>query len=603
MVAVKNNRDIAFNKVVQRTVILGIIIGIVIGGAILFTLPSSQSEILTVQVDPGNDIMREQIFDYSSYTGSTHTRICQVTDFSTTPIIWFNGYGDEIHVDHQDTGGFKVSGTNYGVSIQMRFHILIDVYENATFTIGLSEVQGPATIRTIMGFVRSTTSYSETVNVEDGDNSDVIVHESLVPLRENSDSWILETRFTLEIRQEQTGSITVDSLSIDIDSLELVYPFQVQFYDQSGTNIYEDGGSYQGNINPLLNITDDSLNHSVIDRESLITGRANNGIVFLPEGNYTFGYGWGPYWSPQIVDSFSVVLQPGMAFRTDIYLMTSRLFIDMNQKLGVYVNIRGDIYTSEWEVHIYDELLPPNFFIYVPADCGEIEVTIQPTIMRTRRDPSIIVNVEGTNDYTVQANFPIFTFLFFGFDSAQLLLIIIIIGAIIASMISLQRLFDKQPVRNIISHQEFIPFILALIGYLTPWFVWNSMRFDGGVGSSQFEYLIITTGLAIKGGTDRLVTFIPIEYLSSVTSVQWIYWFPIAIIFLRLTNLLNTESKLGFYSPYIVMVIFGVMTLNGLSLYEVSIGPFFLMASLLVMILLKSSYGEQWLKKLKRDGE
>ncbi|MGY5872727.1 MAG: hypothetical protein RTV72_10815 [Candidatus Thorarchaeota archaeon] len=598
MVGAKNNRNVAFTKVVQRTIVLGIIIGVVIGGTILLSIPDSQSENLTLLVGRENEGDQEQSMEYMAYTGSNHTRICKVTDFSKKPIIWFKGYGDEIYVNHHDNG-FKASGTGYSIMIQMYFHILIDVYENVTFTIGVPEVHGTVRIMTQMRFVDSSISYSETVVLEDGYNSDVVIQESFAPLRENSNSWIIEAEFALMISQE-AGSISVDSLSIDIDSLDIVYPFQVQFYDQSGINIYDEGGSYQGNINPLLNITGDSLNHSVSNEIALVTGRANNGTVYLPEGNYTFGFGWGPYWSPEIIDSFSVEMTPGTAIKTDISLMTAKLFIEMEQRLEGWITIK-DI-SVEWEVNIHNDVLPHDFFIYMPADTGQIEVTILPFYLKNSQESTILFDIEGTNDYTIRAHFPIFTFFIFGFDSAQLLLTIIIIGTLIASFVSLHRLFDREPIRNMISHQEFIPFILVLVGNLTPWLISDTMTFDGNVGTYQFELLIIPLGVALVGGTDRLITFIPSDLLG-VTTIQWAFWIAIVIIFLRMARLLNTESKLGHYAPYLVMALFGVATMGGTTGYEVSIGPFFQVASLLVMILLRSRYGEHLMKKLKRNGD
>ncbi|MGY5880200.1 MAG: hypothetical protein RTV31_08115 [Candidatus Thorarchaeota archaeon] len=599
MVEAKNNRDIAFSKVVQRTVILGIIIGIVIGGAIISFVPTNQSEGLSVQQGPERVGELEQSVEHIPYTASNVTRILEATDFTRTPIVNFRGYGQEIYVDHLDSG-FRVSGRYYGLMIETYFHVIVDEYEKSNITIDISEVQGYGNIYLSMDYLDQSFWSEVDIELVDGQSGEITIEEELDFLQDYSDYSILEIHLGLFIRQESPGSITMNGIYVDVESATPIYPMRVQFNDQTGIDIFDNRYSDFLNYYPIMNLTEDSLIHSENQQKGIVTGRANNGVVYLPVGNYTFDYGWGPVDNSNFIDSISVEVLSDMSTVVEVGLETIRLFIDIVQNQPADVWIEDN--TIRYVFYKSDDLLPSDFFIYLPADLGQVGISIGSSITPNADDYEITLDLEGTSDYTIQASFPIFSFLIFGFNSGQLLLAIIVIGAIIASVISLQRLFDKQPIRNIASHKEFIPFIIAVLGNLAPWFLHDEMKFENGIWSYTFEWINLPTGLVFRGGTDRLVTIVSMEYLH-VYTVQWFYWFIIIIIALRVLNFWHSESELGLYAPYIVLAFFGASATGITSIGEVSIGPFLLFLSLLVMMLFQSKHGERLTKMLTRNGE
>jgi len=213
-----------------------------------------------------------------------------------------------------------------------------------------------------------------------------------------------------------------------------------------------------------------------------------------------------------------------------------------------------------------------------------------------------------------------FGFFFFAINTGQLVLAIIAIGAVIASMVSLHRLFDKQPIRNITSHSEFIAFILALVGFLAPWLSWDIVKFENGSRIYQFEWLINPLGLALEGGTDRLITSLPSEHIS-VTLVHFVFWMSLIAVGLRMVNLYRTETSQGFYAPYLVMALCGIghvvgtfapMLISALfgagalvtpSKYELSIGPFFSIAALFVAFLFRKDRWKRIVKAVWGKGD
>ncbi|MCK4567233.1 MAG: hypothetical protein KAU48_07980, partial [Candidatus Thorarchaeota archaeon] len=402
-------------------------------------------------------------------------------------------------------------------------------------------------------------TYDENVTVIDGQSSDIVIHTSLVRPNEESQTWCHETKLIVEISQEQAGSVTVENLSIDIDSLSPIYPFQVQFLDQDQNIIYDAPGSKFMMYHPTLYITNDTYPHTdYYQRDPYMKGRTNNGTAYLPAGNYTFLFAWDDSWIYQISNLTSVLLQPNTAIRMNVTLSTTRIYFEIEPELEVRLRIENNARS----VDIGPCIIPSDFYTYLPENASQIRMYLYPSYKRNSAFPSarysyIVVWNEGPKDYTIQSSFPFFAFFLFGINGTQLLLVIIAIGAIIASLVSLHRLFDKQPFRNIFSHPEFISFALALVGILAPWLSWDIVKFDNGIRSYQFEWLINPIGVALEGGSDRLITSIPSEHLN-VSTFHFVFWISLIAVGLRMMNVYYTETSFGFYAPYLVMGLSGV---------------------------------------------
>jgi hypothetical protein len=482
------------------------------------------------------------------------------------------------------------------------------------------DVQGTGQIRLPYEFWQTFLLEEKKIDLVDGQNSDIVIHE---PLGLISNSWCQESKLILEISQEQVGSITIESLSIDIDSHIPIYPFQVQFLDQNQSRIYDQAGSKFMMHHPALYIYNSSFHHYA-HYDGYIRGRGNNGMVYLPASNYTFRLAWDYFTSYDyinVIEEFSFLLQPNTASSMNITIATTRVYIEAQPEIEVYFRIDN---WGDWE-YIYPGILPSDFCLHFPENASMIRMYIYPSYTRNSVHPSIRSTMielisEEPRDFTIQINFPFFSFFSFAIQVGQLIFVLIVIGAIIASWISLNRLLDKQPTRNITSHPEFISFVLALLGLLSPWLSWDVVRFENGLRIYEFEWLVNPLGLAVEGGTDRLITSLLSEHIT-VNMVHFVFWISLIAVGLRIVNLYRTETSQGFYAPYVIMALcgvghiigtfaplfisalFGPGVIAGPDMYELSIGPFFSIAALLVAFLLRKDRWKRLTKGVWRKGD
>ncbi|MBD3159750.1 MAG: hypothetical protein GF309_13290 [Candidatus Lokiarchaeota archaeon] len=575
-----NHRE-AFERTILGTVVSGVILGLMIGFVFMLFVPRNPMD--TVVMEHGSEYRgnTSHTVEYYSDSGAMSTNILEITEFIDNGEVELKGRGEYIKIDDIE-GTTTISGFGLKLAIETYLSVLVYEYEEVVFTLDISVTSGTPDVRlTADSSLDSGIWFFEEYTLDKGDHV-LALEMEMDGIRSDADSLIWDTKLGVGIKLEDPGEVEIRRLACEVSSNRTLYPLTIEFNDQKGYDIYDNAFSDNLGYYPFVNISGDSLIHPPEKESACLKGAFNNGIIYLPEGQYSFEYGWGPISDPSMVGVLSAQLQDNQGARILVGYETARLRIDAPKSVPIDLSILDPQISLE-DGSWFGIMSEDTSFIYFPPNkSAEIYVKLSNTMDMYAQ--SVELQFNDTQDIILHVNFPILQNLLFGLDVSYFLVIVVVVGTTLALVVNLHKLIDSQPLTTILNNSEFYALILLILSIFLPWSYHREMILRGGNVIVEYFAFNLPTGLVVENRNNQPLFIRPEEGLNSQLTL-WVLLLCILVIAVRVLKPSSISSMVKQLAPYIAAAIIGLwyFFIPVVSYDELSIGPLLPLMALAIM--------------------
>jgi len=511
----------------------------VIGSVILIVAPGYSYE--AISVDQGAEITGTSGVDilHENYTISPVFNLLRTNDFSMTSGWRYsqNKYNEEGAILFENgTNGIQLSGSNIDFRMYRYLNILIDDYDTVNFSFIVRPVNGPIRVGIRLVFEEGWNPLTEIEEIITwGDNDGIFNFE--VPLdyyKGITQEWIVYVKFEIILQFPEIGIVQIRDARVEALSPELLIPTKLNFKDAENATFFGrlDGRSI---FTPYVNITSDS--HS---EPSYILPSTINETIFLPPGEYAATYGW--YISAEYPreGDFILNITPDSEVYVEIRMDIVRLYVDVNLNTQIILDLYYKFPETSYYSYLGSILFLTEFssYLILPSGMSSFSVTVRINGLSNPRFSSEF-EIGLTNHLELTITFPIFLVFGYGLDLVQLLILVIIIGLVVISIISLRHAMSPIPLRALVTNRRTLSLSLLLASYILPW-----------QSSFGFSFTYIGQNPTVRSYTPALgleyVTHIPgitlVHLIPDISTLLWIimiFWIP---FFFILKQVLFDES-------------------------------------------------------------
>ncbi len=553
-----NHRKQFRNLIIQRTIV-GIIIAVVLGSAIIAITPGFRYEAITIEPDDeisgtsGVSVLSED------GTGSYEVDLLRTNDFSHETgwsLFQYAPTPESELLYINTTNGIQVTGYNAELRMYRFLNILIEDYEEVIFSFRFQSLNGPLSCGMQLEFARGRTIIDEVEEVVEWDEGEEGVFSIEVPLdvlRARSDLWIMQVLFEIQIKFPENGIANVWDARVEAVSSAQLFSTTFNLLDTEGHPLF---GTTTNRLvfAPYLNISTESH-----DSYSFIMPIVSDDTLFLPAGNYSLSYGWYIFEHYPQEGSFELSVTPDSETSVDIYYSVTQLSVDVN--LDTLFDVR--LYASFDGGYIrdlvgwYDFHSSYSSSLLFPVGFGaysmQIRVHHQNNFAYTAE-----FNSSDTHHLRLTINLPLINFFGYALDIVQLLVVVVIIGVVIASIISLRHATTPLPLRNVTRNRRTLSFILLILSYFLPWVSYGSIM------NTYIGQLIQVQTFSPASGLNT-VRYLPgisfVYFTPNLFSFIWqflLFWLPVLYILKQIMDDAPIRLNMKNILPPTVPGIFGL---------------------------------------------
>ncbi|MGY5876820.1 MAG: hypothetical protein RTU30_13810, partial [Candidatus Thorarchaeota archaeon] len=253
------------NLIIQR-IIVGIIIAVIIGSAIIAITPGFRYE--AIRLEQGSEISGTSGASVLSEngTGSYEVDLLRTNDFSYETGWSFFEYSSIVEAELMyinTTNGMQVTGYNSDFRMYRFLNIMIDDYDEVTFSFRIRSLNGPLSCGMKLEFAEGWAKIEEMEEViswEEGEEGTFSIEAPLDILRARSNHWALQVRFEIQVKFPENGIANVWDARVEAVSSEQLYATTLNLEDSEGHAILGTSDSRLV-FAPYLNISVDSHAH------------------------------------------------------------------------------------------------------------------------------------------------------------------------------------------------------------------------------------------------------------------------------------------------------------------------------------------------------